>query len=930
MLALAIAPALAVAAPADGATVTLGLSGWRVQSSALDSSSGEQISTPGFDATRWLSVRPDDAGAPGTELTALLQNGECPDVFFGEHLRECFGYMSRIGPVTVARFAVPWWWRTDFDVGARAPAHASLIVSGVVGAAGLWLNGHRLASTGSIQGAYARYVFALGGLLRAGTNSLAVEVAPNDPLRMLTLDDVDWNEIPPDNNTGIQFPIQLHSSGTVSLSGLHVLQSDSPTLSTAALTLRGEVANETDTPLDATVAAVLRPPAGAGEPVAVQQLVQLAPRERRTVSFEPSAYPALELAHPAVWWPYGMGSQPLYGVRMTASSTDGIPDSEAQMLGIRTISTELVGRSKLAPQGVRVFLVNGRPIVIRGGGWAEDLFLRYSEADTAAQAALIHNLGLNTIRTEGKEMPQDFYEQMDRAGILIDAGYQCCDAWQPEGTSVPKHELNVMELSSRTIGEALRDHPSVLAFGWSDNPPTPAQERVSLKGFAEADFPDPLISSAEYRSSRVLGPSGEKEGPYDWVPPAYWYDRGHYLPSDPTRTDAGGAWGFDSEASAGDTVPTLDSIGRFMSSGEQEALWRQPEYHQFHANYETELPSPENGGYAFGTLYNLDRAITGRYGAPESLASYVEEAQAQNYETQRAEFEAYIDHADSTPTPSTGVIYWMLNKGMPTLLWDLYNEEYDQAGSYFGAQEANRPVHALLAYDTNTVTLDNLTGATQSGLALTARVYSLDGTVLDEQSASNVTLTPGQVLGDVIAPRLPAPTPAGAPGHTYFVQLLLARAGEVIDRNTYWLSTRPDQIDWPRTAGLTYAAMRSYADLSELRALPGVPVAVTASTHEEPGGAAGETAVTSVKIENPSGSPGPAFLVRADIRRGRDGVRSAADNEVLPVLWSQNDVTLWPGESVTLTAEYSSSSLRGQEAVVSVGGWNVPAGEVAG
>ena len=37
---------------------------------------------------------------------------------------------------------------------------------------------------------------------------------------------------------------------------------------------------------------------------------------------------------------------------------------------------------------------------------------------------------------------------------------------------------------------------------------------------------------------------------------------------------------------------------------------------------------------------------------------------------------------------------------MPTLLWDLYNEEYDQAGSYFGAQEANRPVHALYAYDT--------------------------------------------------------------------------------------------------------------------------------------------------------------------------------------------------------------------------------------
>ena len=64
---------------------------------------------------------------------------------------------------------------------------------------------------------------------------------------------------------------------------------------------------------------------------------------------------------------------------------------------------------------------------------------------------------------------------------------------------------------------------------------------------------------------------------------------------------------------------------------------------------------------------------------------------------------------------------------MPTLLWDLYNEEFDQAGSYFGAQEANRPLHVLYAYDTNTVTVDNLTGASawdwksnRSSTALTA------------------------------------------------------------------------------------------------------------------------------------------------------------------------------------------------------------------
>ena len=86
--------------------------------------------------------------------------------------------------------------------------------------------------------------------------------------------------------------------------------------------------------------------------------------------------------------------------------------------------------SPIAPHGSRQFLVNGVPFVFRGGGWSEDLFLRYSSADTADQIAMIKNLGLNGIRTEGKQMPDDFYEQMDRAGILIDAGFQCCDAWE--------------------------------------------------------------------------------------------------------------------------------------------------------------------------------------------------------------------------------------------------------------------------------------------------------------------------------------------------------------------------------------------------------------------------------------------------------------------------------------------------------------------
>src|SRR5205085_5737187 len=151
-------------------------------------------------------------------------------------------------------------------------------------------------------------------------------------------------------------------------------------------------------------------------------------------------------------------------------------------------------------------------------------------------------------------------------------------------------------------------------------------------------------------------------------------------------------------------------------------------------------PGPDNGGYSFGTLHDLDQAISHRYGSWSSLGSYVEKAQVQNYETQRAEFEAYIDHSTRANAPSTGIVYWQLNKGWPTLLWALYNHDFDQAGSYFGAKKANESLHVLYAYDNGSVSVDNLTGHRQRGLSVESSVYALDGARLDHRIRGGIAL----------------------------------------------------------------------------------------------------------------------------------------------------------------------------------------------
>src|ERR1022692_1277131 len=911
----------------------LGARGWQVHSSAGVTRRGARISRPGFRARGWLRVSNDDAGAPGTEIEALLQNGRCPHVFFSDNMRKCFGFEGAVGKDTVARFAVPWWWRTDFAAPRRAGRDAKLIINGGIGAANVWVNGHKGDGAASFTGAYARFTFDITRLLRRRGNSLAVELKPNNPNKMFTLDDVDWNQIPPDNNTGIQFPVQLQAAGPLADDNARVIEHNAPDLASSALTVRADITNAAPSPQTGKVTATVAPPAGGGAPVAVSQAVTVPARTTRAVSFSPARFPALTIRRPRVWWPYQLGSQPLYTLATAVSQRGRTLNTTSEQFGIRTITSSLVGRSPEAPHGVRSFAVNGVPIVIRGGGFSPNLFLHYSAADTARQVALMKNLGINAIRLEGHLMPADFYRQMDRAGILINAGYQCCDAWQLPGSGrgVTCADYRLLRRSALTIGQDLRNSASVFSFQWSDNAPIPRQEAVSLAAFRQADFDDPVISSAEYNSSPVLGPSGEKEGPYDWVPPDYWYDTTHFDPSDPTRTNVGGSWGYDSEQSAGDTVPTIDSLSRFLSPADEARLWRDPNVNQYHANYE----GTGHRGYAFGTLHNFDTALRHRYGKWSSLAGYVEKAQVQNYENTRAQFEAFIDHAGHAPTPATGIIYWQLNKGWPSLLWNLYGSDGDQPGSYFGAQQANEPLHAIYALDTGTITLDNLGGAAQPGLSVESRVYSLTGKLLDERRASGLRLASQQVLSNVLAPRVPAVTAPPAPARVYFVELLLRQGSRLVDRNVYWLSTQRDIVNWKASIGNPQATMTQYANLRALSTLPRARVSVRASSARRPGPAGADLA-TTVTITNTSPARTVAFFLRADVRRGTargtglpGGKKLQGGNELESSIWSGNDITLWPGESQTLTVAYRAADLRGTTPVISVSGWNVPRLDIA-
>src|SRR2546423_4219647 len=272
----------------SSAVVNLGTAGWKVLTSATATQGGAQISTPGFSTAGWLSVVNDGADAPGTEINALLQNGSCPNVFFSTNMKTCFGQMTKVGADTIAQFSVPWWYRTDF---AAPPAgqDAKLIVNGVVGKADVWVNGAAIATSATVAGAYTRYVFDITSHLLARTNSLAIEGYPNDPSTMLTLDNVDWTQIPPDNNTGIQFPVQLQSGGPLVAGNAHVVQNTAANLSSSALTVKTDVTNTSANSQSGLVSATVTPPAGS--PITVSQNVTVPAGAPPTARVAPARVP---------------------------------------------------------------------------------------------------------------------------------------------------------------------------------------------------------------------------------------------------------------------------------------------------------------------------------------------------------------------------------------------------------------------------------------------------------------------------------------------------------------------------------------------------------------------------------------------------------------------------------------------------------------
>lgn len=880
------------AASANGASerkLLLG-SGWDIQPSTQVRETGEALSRAEFQPKNWYPAK-----VPATVMAALVADRVYADPYFGVNLRSIPGTEYPIG-ANFSNIAMPpespfrcaWWYRTQFNIPADYQGkEIHLHLNGINFRANVWFNGQQIANSREIAGAWRLFELDITKWAAAGAaNALAIEVFPPTP-HDLAITFVDWNPAPPDKGMGIWRDVYLTATGPVSIRFPQVITKlDIPSLETARLTVTAELSNSTDR----SVSGVLR---GQIEGLEFSQNVTLARKSSQVVMFAPDDFRQLVIEKPRLWWPAPVGPQNLYPLSLQFESGGAISDEAAIQFGIREITSELEPRAQNGVQGSddderprvsRLFKINGKNILIRGGGYSFDLMLRESPEREEQELKYVRDLHLNAVRLEGKIVDDHFLEVADEYGVLVTAGWCCCDHWE---------QWNRWDDEDRMIaGESLKDqirrlrsHPSV--FNWmngSDNPPPPAIEQMYAGILKQLNWPNPYESSATARPTSVTGDTGVKmTGPYAYVPPSYWL----------TDRERGGAYGFNTETSPGAAVPPVDSLRQMLPA---DHLWPVDWWWNYHA-----------GGGAFKTIERFQKALNARYGEAANAEDFALKAQVMEYEAERAMFEAYA----RDKYVATGVIQWMLNNAWPSIIWHLYDYYLRPGGGYFGTKKACEPLHVQYSYDDGSVVVVNAYYKGFQGLKVSAKVLNLD---LAEKFSREARV---DIAADGVQKVFSIPALAGLTS-TYFVRLLLEDAsGKQVSSNFYWLSTKPETLDWKRSTWY-FTPISSYADFTALQKLPRVKLLVSAASK-----ASRSDESTMVTVENSSRDL--AFFVHLKVMKpARDPEGEEPDHmaEVLPVLWEDNYFPLMAGEKRQIRAVYKAGA-KTEATVVQVDGWNV-------
>lgn len=874
-------------------------SGWKIISAREISGDESSVSQDGFDASRWYAVQ----HMPATVLQVLEDDGVYKDLYQG---------MNLVAPGDLWR--QDWWYRTTFSAPAGRDVY-SLIFKGINYRASIWLNGHKIADSLQVVGMYDSFEFDVTKFIRVdAANVLAVKVTPergllsedgmvvgDHPVELADswLDWINWKyigyhdaerklNIPfvPDRNAGVWKRVFLSTTGPVTLRNPYVATDlPLPALSPAALTVYCDLRNHSEKPVSGILHGEI---SRAGKsPITFEKKVTLRPSEASEVAVTPSDVAQLSLSDPELWWPYRWGKPNLYHLKVDFIAEGKTSDSQEIDFGIRKI-TQARDQDNSFPQigsgGGNFYLqINGRDYLIRGAAYTPDLLFKNDPERDAAMISYVKDLGLNLIRWELKIADETMIERADREGIPVMLGWMCCMQWEHWDLWSAEDQW-VARASLRARLHELRSHPSVVlwANGSDGLPPDPVLDDYHQIE-KEVHWQNAIVDTVADRNRSWSGI--HMEGPYVWRPPYYWFSDVY-----------GPARGSSAEEGDNETIPPLESLKKFIPA---DHLWPPDDYWYFHAG------GNEGGN---NTLANIRRALNQRYGPTNSAEELAKKAQLAYYEDVRAQYESYATHWSNRKM----VMHWMMNSPWPSFFGHLFDYYFKQGGGYFGAKKAMLPVSAVWDYyatadrSTAHVYAVNQTAEPLQHVKVSVTFYNVDGTRKYADEAKDLEVAPYSSLTALSVARI------SDLSSTYFVRCRMSAAdGAVLADNTYWESTTDDDLGSTKNDVQFTTNLVKWADLSALDTMPRSEVTASTKISSETKGE-GTARITLTNRSNHV-----AFFLRAEITKGADG------EEVLPITYDDNYITLYPHETRTLVATFAISALEGRPAALRVEGYNV-------
>ncbi|MBT6766785.1 MAG: glycoside hydrolase family 2 [Prolixibacteraceae bacterium] len=854
-------------------------SNWKMQ--PLDKLAGvdeNAISESDFNTGDWY-----DAIVPGTVLGSMASTGVIEDPYFGINMQDV-GY---------EQFKQPWWFRTTFELDAEdINKIVSLRFNGINYRADLWVNGEKVAGKDEFAGTFRMFTFNVSDYGVAGENTVALKMWQHADGEF-SIGFVDWNPLPRDRNMGIFREVFLEVNEGVKIRSPFVHSKvNKETLNEAELFIQAELINSSDKTIDG----ILRVDYEIG---VVEKPVSVKAGETLTCNFNPEDFEQLSVKDVNFWWPNGMGAASLYNLKTEFIAKNTVIDKVEKKYGIREVT------SYLNEDKNRAFEVNGKFVLIKGGGWVDDLLLQDTKESVEAQLKYVHHMNMNSIRCEGFwGKDENLYDLCDEYGILVMIGWNCHWEWE-EYLLKPTHEkyggafndedINLLADSWFDQMMWLRNHPSI--YVWmlsSDKLPAPELERKYIEQFNKYDPSRPYVTSAGGAGtednnivsevplvSEISGPTGMKMlGPYAYTPPYYWF----------TDTQLGGGYGFNTETCPGPSIPPLASLKKMLP---EESLWPiDKKYWEYHT-----------GRNEFTTLDRFRKALNERYGESNSVEEFAFKSQVSNYELMRPMFEAFVAHKPK----STGLIQWMLNSAWPELYWQLYDTYLQPNGSFYAVRKACNPLHAIYRYGFDDIFIANEDLLDAENITVKIKVFDINSNEIfaDEWN--------GSVKTNISKPIYEIPEIKNLTS-VYFLDLrVFDKDNNEVDNSIYWLSTKKDEIDWEAAKKLPwpfYSPSKQYADFTALDKLAKVELDYEYAFEKD-----AENGLVTLKVTNPSSTI--AFFTFFDL------IDSVNEKPILPIFWSDNYITLLPGEERTYTAKYNLENAEGEKPVVQVKAWNV-------